>query len=245
MAALHKVAYQPIEAAIRWSGLTRHESRILATLKDGIRLQPSDFPNWPMLRLNTERIYDAIVNHELPFAINGVAAANEEPDLNDPNLTVRHVELRAWMKHFYPTEKPQFLFSRLERAAHPVITIESVRILIFERDSLKSQLEQKERELRAVRTKYGVRDGPASADRTPAAAAELSPRSETTYLHIVGGLLHLLLGRSPSGQPYSSFINQEAVISNMIAHHGERLGIAERTLRAKFAEAKRRLASIA
>jgi hypothetical protein len=246
MAALHKVTYRPIEAAIRWSGLTRHESQILAALNHRVTLQESDFPQWPTLRLNSERIHDAIINCELPFAINGITA-KEKPHLDDPNLTVRHVELKAWMEHYYPTEKPQFLFTSLERAAHPVITIESVHVLMFERDTLKSQLAQKESELRALRSKYGIRlEAPGNAPiHGSGGTCELSPRREATYLHIVGALLHLLLGRSPAGQPYSSFINQEAVISAMIAHHGERLGITERTLRAKFAEAKRRLASMA
>jgi hypothetical protein len=62
-----------------------------------------------------------------------------------------------------------------------------------------------------------------------------------TYLHIVGGLLTLLLGRTPSGQPYSRFQTQESIISAMIAHHGNKLGIAERTLEAKFAAARRTL----
>jgi hypothetical protein len=150
------------------------------------------------------------------------------------------------MEGYYPDERPEFLFSWLERNAHPSITIDSVRILLFERDSLREQLQQKERELQASRLDRGRTESAKniSADANPTVTC-LSHRSETTYLHIVGALLHLLLGRSPSGQPYSSFTNQEAVISAMIAHHGERLGITERTLRAKFAEAKRRLASMA
>ena len=69
------------------------------------------------------------------------------------------------------------------------------------------------------------------------------PRSESTYLNIVGGLLTLLLGKSPSGTPYSSFLTQEAIISAMVAHHGNAMGITERTLQAKFALARRNLQS--
>jgi len=69
------------------------------------------------------------------------------------------------------------------------------------------------------------------------------PRSESTYLNIVGGLLTLLLGKSPSGMPYSSFLTQEAIISAMVAHHGNAMGITERTLQAKFALARRSLQS--
>jgi hypothetical protein len=47
----------------------------------------------------------------------------------------------------------------------------------------------------------------------------LSTRAETTYLHIIGGLLRLLLGQSP-GNPYSSFKTQESIVSAMVAHFG-------------------------
>ena len=59
----------------------------------------------------------------------------------------------------------------------------------------------------------------------------------------MGGLLTLLLGKSPSGTPYSSFLTQEAIISAMVAHHGNAMGITERTLQAKFALARRNLQS--
>ncbi|WP_318269660.1 hypothetical protein [Salinisphaera orenii] len=72
-------------------------------------------------------------------------------------------------------------------------------------------------------------------------AQQPSRRSESTYLNIVAGLLTLLLGHSPSGHPYSSFNTQDAVISAMIAHHGDRLGISQSTLENKFAKAKQHM----
>ncbi|MGT2476523.1 hypothetical protein [Paraburkholderia terrae] len=68
----------------------------------------------------------------------------------------------------------------------------------------------------------------------------LGRREETTYLNIIGGLLHLLLGKSPgSGKKYSSFASQDAVISGLLAHFDGASGISKRTLESKFAEAKR------
>jgi len=69
----------------------------------------------------------------------------------------------------------------------------------------------------------------------------LSARAETTYLHIIGAMLDVLLGHAPSGQPYSRFKTQESIVSVMLAQHGRRLGISERTLHAKFAAARRHL----
>lgn len=68
----------------------------------------------------------------------------------------------------------------------------------------------------------------------------LGRREETTYLNVIGGLLHLLLGKSPgSGKKYSSFASQDAVISGLLAHFDGASGISKRTLESKFAEAKR------
>ena len=66
-------------------------------------------------------------------------------------------------------------------------------------------------------------------------------RSESTYLNIIGGLLTLLLGKSPAGSAYSSFRNMDAVISALLAHHEGRPGISERTLWSKLAQARRHL----
>ncbi|MEA8541133.1 hypothetical protein PZU20_22685, partial [Pseudomonas aeruginosa] len=68
-----------------------------------------------------------------------------------------------------------------------------------------------------------------------------SARSETTYLNILGGLLNMMLGKSPGGMPYSSFETMESVISALLAHYEGRPGISERTLWAKFTAAKRHL----
>ena len=65
---------------------------ILDTL--GTRQIPDagDFPRWPMLRLNTERIFDAIRNGDLPYGKAGITC--DDPSLfDDPDLTVRHVDL--------------------------------------------------------------------------------------------------------------------------------------------------------
>ncbi|SDZ55003.1 hypothetical protein SAMN05421547_1341, partial [Delftia lacustris] len=84
-----------------------------------------------------------------------------------------------------------------------------------------------------------------SVSTRPAAAqlaskqCEISERAETTYLNIIGGMLTLMLSQSPSGVPYSSFKTQEALVSALVAHYGGTMGITERTLNGKFANAKR------
>jgi len=223
--------YRPIEAAIRWSGLVRFESRILKVVGARSIPCPEDFPRWPMLRLNVERIFDAMRNGELPYGRAGITC-DDPSSLDDPELTVRHVDLRAWMMRFYPSHKPAFLFDDIERQLHPAISVEAVHALLIDREALRTQLATHQRELEALRKEIKRQGLP---DRV------LATRSETTYLNIVGGLLTLLLGKSPSGAPYSSFETMDAVISALIAHHEGRPGISERTLWAKLAAAKRQV----
>lgn len=71
----------------------------------------------------------------------------------------------------------------------------------------------------------------------------LSSREETTLLNLVGGLLGLLLGTTPSGKSQSVFKDQAAVIEALLASYPGKPGIAKRTLEAKLAEAKRSLSS--
>src|ERR1700686_1968911 len=101
---LSKVYYRPIEATIRWSGLVQHERQILAIVQGKRIPEPDDFPDWPALRLNAERLVDAIVNKELPVAIDGVTV-QDGACIDRPDLTIRHVDLKAWMTRYYPEQR--------------------------------------------------------------------------------------------------------------------------------------------
>jgi hypothetical protein len=81
------------------------------------------------------------------------------------------------------------------------------------------------------------------AGGSQAVAVALSSRERETLLNITGGLLGLLLDRTPAGKPQSVFDSQAAVIDALIAHYEGRPGIAKRTLEDKLAQAKRSLAA--
>lgn len=220
-----KVHYSPIEAAIRWSNLLEQEINILTATGQMSTLSAEALPLWPVVGLNLERLYDAMRNGELPYANAGITT-NDPALLDAPGLTIRHVDLKQWMAKTYPDQKPGFLFDELEQQLHPAINLEMVQALLLQIKMLKTQLSNRAQHRQ-----------PRPVDSNP----NLPPRAETTYLNIVGGLLTLLLGQSPSGVRYSSFNTLESVISALIAHHNGRPGITERTLWAKFAEAKRQL----
>lgn len=237
--SLHsRVFYRPIEAAIRWSGLLRFEARILDTMNDKGIPAAGDFPRWPALRLNAERIFDGVRNGELPYGRSGITS-NDPALLDDPDLTIRHVDLKVWMARFYPDQKPAFLFDDIERRLHPAIGIDAVQTLLADREALRARLAEMERSFDTLHERHQALCK--QIESRSAADHEVSPRSEATYLNIVGGLLSLLLGKSPSGKPYSSFETTESVISALLAHHAGRPGMAERTLWAKLAQARRHL----
>lgn len=238
-----KVFYRPIEASIRWAGLLRYEQVILASISSPRRLPQSlDCPRCAELRLCTERIFDGILNGELPFGQNGITT-RDSTLIDSPDLTVRHVDLKRWMRQHYPEQRPGFLFSRSERIAHPFISLETGQAMLVERLALKSTLDQYKRQLHELQEKHGA----LLKQMVPSAGTQrlISDRAEATYLNIIGSMLDLMLGQSPSGVPYSSFKTQEAVVSALVAHHSGAMGIAERTLNGKFATARRRLRSAA
>lgn len=233
-----RVFYRPVEAAIRWSGLLRYERTILQSLGDRSIPAPDEFRQWPLLRFNTERILDGIVNGDLPYGRSGVTCKDPSV-LDSTELTVRHVDLKRWMAHYYPDQKPDFLFDAVERKLHAAITVDAVQALLAEQDIIRRQLaEHTNAYNRLSREHESLRKRTAA---TLPADSALAPRSETTYLNIVGALLKLLLGNGPSGKPYSSFRTIESVIGALLAHYEGHPGIAERTLWAKLAAAKRQI----
>lgn len=233
-----KVYYRPIEAAIRWSGLQHHESTILAQLRGRPLPEVSDFQHWPQLYLNLERLYDGLHNHELPYGKNGINCA--DPGLlTQPDLTVRHVNLKAWMSCYYPDQKPAFLFEDVERQLCSSLTLNHLHVLLAEREAHKLQLQELQQAFERLQHEHSQLSRQAAL--LPDAHQELPTRSESTYLNIVGGLLTLLLGTSPGGQPYSTFTSTEAIISTLRAWFPDRPGFSERTLWNKFTEARRHL----
>lgn len=236
--SLVRAYYHPIEAAIRWAGLLRYEQHILDVMRSHDKQAPElpNIPQWPLFHRNLSRIYDAIFHDEIPYGKNGITK-NDQSLWKDPNLTIRHVDLKTWLCQYYPEEKPRFLFTKYEQFVHPAITIETAQALLIERNAIEIQLRQCQRQYQDLKLQHEAiqRSEVAAADSNN----ELSHRADLTYQHIIGALLLLLLGKSPSGVPYSTFRTQEAVITALQAHHRGVMGITERTLQSKFAQARR------
>jgi len=230
-----KTFYHPIEVAIRWAGLLRYESAILECIPSPRKL-PSSLvcPRQHELQLYLDRIYDGIDNGELPYGQNGITS-NEAALLDSPALTVRHLDLKRWMRTCYPEHCPDFLFSDSEQLVHPTLTLEAGQALLIERQTMQTELAQCHRQLHVLQ-QHRCRHQPTTPH-------PISERAETTYLSILGAILDLMLNCSPSGRRYSPFDTQAAIVSALVAHYGSKMGISERTLNGKFAKAKQVLHS--
>ncbi len=233
-----KTFYRPIEAALRWCNLIRFETQILQAPWSYPGELRRLFPQWPCLQTNTELIYDAVRNGELPYGCFGIpvpSGTTVEPNL----LTVRHSDLRQWLAICYPDQRPGFLFepcavTRDKISLGIYFALQAERnALLRERDTLRRQLQDVRADLRALGLEQENLKSMVSSN------GRLSERSERTYLQIIGALLNTVLDSSPAGKPLSVFKSQAAIVDALTARHSDIPGLSKRTLDEKFAAANR------
>lgn len=237
---LAKTFYRPIDAALRWCNLIRYESQIVqaaGSCPEKLRIL---FPQWPCLHANTDKIYDAIRNGELPYGCFGISVPQDIP-VELPLLTVRHSDLRLWMHIYYPDQRPDFLFEPVDSSPDKIslgvyFALQAERdALLRERNTLQHQLQELEADLQAL----GLEQE--SLKAMIKTQGQLSRRSEHTYLQIIGALVNTVLDLSPAGKPLSVFKNQSAIVDAITARYKDIPGLSKRTLDEKFAAANRSL----
>ena len=241
--ALQRPFYRSVETALRWCNLTQHEGMILQSLGDDHIPKTGQFPQWPCLQANTEKVLDAILHGEIPHGRDGKSVPAGE-HVARPRLTVRHTDLREWMVKYHPGSKPAFLFDEIERSTHAAINADSFRALQADRDAARIELEH-ERKL-GIGIVAERDDLLGERDSLRAMVDKMSlpgERAEGTYLNIIGAMLELMLGKSEAGRAHSIFSSQAAIIDALIAHNPKTDGVSKTTLEGKFADARRRLHS--
>jgi hypothetical protein len=207
-------------------------------------------PYIPCLEARCRAIHDAIINNELKVGRDGGNTFFiKEQHIAFPRRTVKSVDLKEWIASKFSDEKPVFLFSEIERNTHPAINAESFRALQVDLiakttalENMTKNLENTTKKLDAVLGERdslaGMVDGYIEKLKKRDAPTE---RAETTYQNTIGGLLQVMLGKSPSGISHSVFRKQTDIINALLAHHGNKPGITQRTLEEKFAAANRSL----
>ena len=218
-----RIYYSPIEAAIRWANVLDAQDKILEKIGSNPRPTLDQLELWPLVYLYNERIFDGIIHKELPCGKDGI---NCEVSWRDPDMTVRHVDLRRWILANYSYEKPCFLFSESERELVPHVDLDDLRTLLINLSLSKTNFHEQQR--RFIRNHKTVSSNP----------DELKLRSENTYLSIIGAMLDIMVE-----QKRVDITNQESVINVLLTHFPKVPGLSERTLRSKFAAAKRMLSA--
>ncbi|QIQ22121.1 hypothetical protein [Zophobihabitans entericus] len=228
---LRKTYYYPIEVAIRWSGLLTEEQIIINSYKHN-RQHNHKIPEWEEFYTKLEQIYDGLMNGELAYGKFG--QKDVYMNIYDPALSIRHVDLKAWMSKFYPYDRPEFLFDPLERQLFPPTSgfnVESLQLLFLERESLKTQVDKHKEAIKELSYKL---ENPTFKDK-------LNSKSENTYLTIIGALLDLL--HTPAKNQIQHYKTLDSVIDAILTRYPRIYGLSERNLKGKFAQAKRHLTS--
>lgn len=183
--SLEKAYYRPIEAALRWCGLVELESAILEKLQGGAMPAIYDFPQWPCLRLNAEKIFDAIENNEIPHGRDGKTVSDND-HVAPARVTIRHTDLKLWVAKHFPDQKPDFLFGELERSSHTSINADSFRALQADRDALRLRVEAAEKWFKENNGKLAQAE--ADLKKRASASVELSTTERNTLLKIIAGM---------------------------------------------------------
>jgi hypothetical protein len=233
-----KLFYRPIEVAIRWCGLMDFES--LITQEDlNPSLSNSRLKQWPCLNRKLDVLWDAIRHKDLPYGCMGITNSSNEQF--DPNLlTIRHAHLKSWMTQYHPADKPTFLFSELERCTLLPANSDLCKELLIQIEISNLQYAHNQSKIQELDTQKN-----ALLQENALLKARLrdieppTQRSQKAYLCLIGALVNLVLGHTPSGKPYSSFTSQSSIISALMAHNRNKSGFSQRTLEEKFAAAKR------
>ncbi len=235
-----KLFYRPIEAVIRWCGLMDYEAKILELAWDSPERLITAFPQWPCLYKNLEIVLDAIRNQELRYGALGTTVAPGTP-VDCKLLTIRHSDLKAWILHHYPDQRPSFLF-------HPIATDEAIRydtylILQADREALQVQLKVTEARLQELMDELTAAGLERESLRSLAENKKgVSEHSKASFLNIIGALVETMLGSSEAGRRHSIFNSQASIVDSITAHYGDVPGLGKRTLDEKLAAARRSLA---
>lgn len=167
--------YRPLQAAIRWCGITDQESKILSWTTS-VYAKQGEFSQWPCLYVHSESIRAAMESGALPYGRDGRAASDH---VTPERRTVSHADLKTWIRKEYPADvrKPHmaWLFDEVERSIHPAVSTDAYATLKAEADALKKRAEDAENRAK-------------EAEAKAAAVGTLDPRERTSLLRIIRAL---------------------------------------------------------
>lgn len=236
-------AYYPVPvAALLWCGVPPDKLQ-----EELNRISPHPHirgvfthPLIPCFEVRCRIIHDAIEAGLLPASRENGKVVNEHIAPERRHVSREH--LKAWIAKEHPADKPAFLFDEVERKTHSSINADTFLALQADRDAARAELEKAKARIAEITREMDAMRGERDSLRAMVDKANApSGRSERTYLNVIGGLVALMLGKSPAGKPQSSFENQSAIISAMLGHYGHIKGMGDSNLEKIIAEANKTL----
>lgn len=227
--------YQVPVAALLWCGVPAHQIQgHLDKSTEKIRGVFSN-PYIPCLEVKCRVLHNMIESGVLPVCREKGVVVDDH--VAPERRHIRRQDLKAWIAKEFPDDKPSFLFDEIERKTHSSINKDVYLALQADRDALKAKVISLNKKNEELLTESKALKS--CMERMTTAPKEVGDREESTYLNIIGGLLALMLGKSPSGVKQSVYISQAAIISALLGHYAHKAGISPRTLDSKFADANK------
>ena len=223
--ALEKPFYRPVEAALRWCGLIRHEADILSAVGDDGIPKIGQFPQWPCLQPNTEKILFAITQKTIPHGRDG-DTVNANEHVAKARLTVLHTDLKEWMEKNYLDQKPAFLFDEVERNTHASFNADTFRVLQADRDAARAELDKAQSWATEIISERDALLGERNSLRAMVDKA-MTTTERNTLLTIIAGLCD-----------YSDIKQQQRGAAGQIAKMTEEIGapVTDDTIRTVLAK---------
>ena len=240
------------EAALLWCNVP--EEKIPYIIERSIPLTPHpDSPgevwmnhNISCLKDATQKITNAIDDGDLPWELDHSMTT---PIDGGHRLPVRkrilRRELKKWMSHKFPDDKPAFLFDDAESNTNSAISADVHRALEAERDDLGKRLEKADEANQKL--KEGNESAEAERDSLKKRLAELdepSDQSKKTYLNIIAALLGCVRGKPSGLAEQIPFDTDGKLIKEIAKFYRGYYGLSESTLSHKFPKARRSLKNL-
>lgn len=236
--------YHVEQMAMLWCGIKPSDFDEVISECEYIKRAVPKHPYIGCLEHRAMAIMDGIEARQLAVGRDGSNhEINEHDHIAPERRTVLLKDFKEWLIKFYPNEKPKLIFDDIERNMHTSITVEAYQILRADRDHLQVRINNAEEVFKEQKKELELlkRENLALKNTNEQSLPNINSRAEKTYLNIIGGLLDVILGTSPSGKKLSVYNNQTSVIDALLARHEGKAGISERTLQEKFSDANKSL----
>lgn len=230
--------YSPIEAAIRWCELQKHEAQILNAAWGSLADFMQCLHYWPDLERRFDKILDAIANMELAAKVSDVQIPHALR-YSHMHVKIRHIDLQRWMLQYYPNQRPSFLFNSGPTCPY---SDELCPVLMQRIEWLNQRHQHDQDKLQEMSEALAASEAQLSEAETKLSMqSEPTNRSAGSYLRIIAVLLNLIMAMPLGNQSHKLLKSNASIIEALISLNPCVRGLSRRSLEDKFKHAHRSL----